>query len=152
MIRLSRLEMFEAVGEQYWPIYFNKLKSLLANQGKAVLQIITIKDQYFESYRKTSGPIRTFIFPGGMLPSPERFVQASNIAGFSVTDQFSFGNDYALTLKHWLNQFERQLNAVKSLGFDEKFIRMWRFYLSFCIAGFVSRRTDVMQMELQHAK
>ena len=150
--QIVSIEMFEAVGEQYWPIYFNKLKSLLTEKGKAILQTITIKDQYFESYRKKSDPIRTFIFPGGMLPSPERFVQASNTAGFSVTDQFSFGKDYALTLKHWLNQFENQLNAVKALGFDEKFIRMWRFYLTFCIAGFASERTDVMQMELQHAK
>ena len=150
--QIVSIEMFEAVGEQYWPVYFNKLKSLLADKGKAILQTITIKDQYFEYYRKTSGPIRAFIFPGGMLPSPERFVQASNIAGLSVTDQFSFGKDYALTLKHWSNQFEKQLTAVKALGFDEKFIRMWRFYFSFCIAGFASGRTDVMQIELQHAK
>ena len=150
--QIVSIEMFEAVGEKFWSVYFNQLKSLLAKKGKAVLQTITIKDQYFDSYRKAGDPIRSFIFPGGMLPSPERFVQTSNIAELLVTDQFSFGKDYALTLKHWLSRFERNINAIKALGFDEKFIRMWRFYLTFCIAGFVTGRTDVIQMELQHAR
>ncbi len=150
--QIVSIEMFEAVGEKYWSVYFNQLKTLLAEKGKAVLQTITIKDQYFNSYRKAGDPIRSFIFPGGMLPSPERFVQASNKAELLVTDQFSFGKDYALTLKHWLSRFERNINAVKALGFDEKFIRMWRFYLTFCIAGFVTDRTDVIQLELRHAR
>lgn len=149
--QIVSIEMFEAVGEQFWPVYFNQVKSLLAGNGKAVIQTITIKDQYFERYRKGGDPIRTFIFPGGMLPSPERFVQASKKAGLSMTDQFAFGKDYALTLKHWLGRFEQRLSEVKALGFDDKFIRMWRFYLTCCIASFEAGRTDVMQMELQHA-
>jgi cyclopropane-fatty-acyl-phospholipid synthase len=149
--QIVSIEMFEAVGEQFWPIYFSQIKSLLAVKGKAVIQTITINDQYFERYRKGADIIRTFIFPGGMLPSPERFVQASNNAGLNVSSQFAFGKDYALTLSHWLNSFEEKLEQVKALGFDEKFIRMWRFYLTCCIASFTSGRIDVMQMELQHA-
>lgn len=149
--QIVSIEMFEAVGEQFWPVYFKQIKSLLADKGKAVIQTITIREQYFERYRKSGDPIRTFIFPGGMLPSPERFAQASHAAGLSVTDRFAFGKDYALTLRHWLERFEQQLSAVKSLGFDEPFIRIWRFYLTCCIASFTAGRTDVMQLELQHA-
>ena len=144
------IEMFEAVGEEFWPVYFSRIKSLLSDKGKAVIQTITIKDHYFHRYRKGVDPIRSFIFPGGMLPSPDRFVEASGEAGLCVTNQFAFGKDYALTIKRWLDRFEHNLSAVKSLGFDEKFIRMWRFYLTYCIAGFESGRTDVMQMELRH--
>lgn len=149
--QIVSIEMFEAVGEQFWPVYFSQVKSLLANKGKALIQTITIKDKYFERYRKGGDPIRTFVFPGGMLPSPERFVQASSDAGLTMTDQFAFGKDYGLTLRAWLNKFEQHLGEVKALGFDEKFIRLWRFYLTCCIASFEAGRTDVMQMELQHA-
>ena len=149
--QIVSIEMFEAVGEKFWPIYFNQVKSLLAENGKAVIQTITIKEQYFERYRRGGDPIRTFIFPGGMLPSPERFVQASADKGLTVTDQFAFGKDYAHTLKHWLRRFDLNLSEVKALGFDEDFIRIWRFYLTSCIACFQVGRTDVMQMELQHA-
>jgi cyclopropane-fatty-acyl-phospholipid synthase len=145
------IEMFEAVGEEFWPSYFAKIKSLLAFKGKALIQTITIKDQYFERYRKGGDAIRAFIFPGGMLPSPEKFIQSSNEAGLNVIDQFSFGNDYALTLKHWLRSFDSRYQDVKALGFDEKFIRMWRFYLTCCIASFTAGRINVMQMELRHA-
>ena len=148
--QIVSIEMFEAVGEQFWSTYFSQIKSLLSVKGKALIQTIIIKDKYFERYRKGGDPIRTFIFPGGMLPSPERFVQESNKVGLTVTDEFAFGKDYALTLTHWLNSFEQKLESVKALGFDEKFIRMWRFYLTCCIASFTSGRTDVMQMELQH--
>ncbi len=145
------IEMFEAVGEKYWPVYFGKLKSLLASGGKAVIQTITMDENYFDSYRKGGDAIRTFIFPGGMLPSPTRFAQESRKAGFTLTDSFAFGQDYAHTLEHWLNRFEEKISEVKALGFDEKFIRLWRFYLTCCIASFRSGRTNVMQMELQHA-
>jgi len=145
------IEMFEAVGEKYWPVYFGKLKSLLARGGKAVIQTITIGDPYFDAYRKGGDAIRTFIFPGGMLPSPTRFQEESTKAGLKLTDRFAFGRDYARTLEHWLNRFEARVADVKALGFDEKFIRMWRFYLTSCIASFRVGRTDVMQMELRHA-
>ena len=145
------IEMFEAVGEKNWPIYFNKMKSLLSQKGKAVVQTITIEEAYFERYRKTGDMVRNFIFPGGMLPSFSRFKQEAEKSGLQVTDNFAFGEDYATTLKHWLKSFEDNLDKVKELGFDEKFIRIWRFYLAACIASFTTGRTDVFQAEICHA-
>jgi len=145
------IEMFEAVGEQYWPTYFNKLKSLMKDKGKAVIQTITIGEPYFEKYRKGGDMIRTYIFPGGMLPSPTRFAGEAQQAELKVTDRHDFGQDYATTLKQWLERFEDRLDEVKKLGFDEPFIRLWRFYLASCFASFQSGRTNVMQVELQHA-
>jgi cyclopropane-fatty-acyl-phospholipid synthase len=145
------IEMFEAVGEKYWSTYFSKLKSLLAAGGKAEIQTITIHDKYFNAYRKGGDAIRTFIFPGGMLPTANRFEEESKKAGLTLTDKFAFGQDYARTLEHWLERFDANLPKVRTLGFDEKFIRMWRFYLTSCIASFRVGRTNVMQMELQHA-
>lgn len=145
------IEMFEAVGEKYWPVYFGKIKSLLDSKGKALIQTITIRDECFDAYRKGGDAIRSFIFPGGMLPSHRRFEEESKKAGFTLTDTFAFGQHYARTLEHWLERFNARLPEVRALGFDEKFIRMWRFYLNCCIATFRIGRTDVMQMELQHA-
>jgi cyclopropane-fatty-acyl-phospholipid synthase len=145
------IEMFEAVGEKYWSTYFGKLQELLAKKGKAIIQTITIKDEYFASYRRSGDMIRTYIFPGGMLPSPTRFEQEATKAGLRMTDSHAFGKDYALTLQHWLHNFEAKLADVKGLGFDNAFIRMWRFYLTCCIASFNVGRTDVVQVELQHA-
>lgn len=145
------IEMFEAVGERFWPVYFSKLKSLLAEKGRAVIQTITIGDNYFESYRRGGDMVRTYIFPGGMLPSPSRFEQECAKADLRTHDTFRFGADYALTLEHWLKRFEDKLEDIKSLGFDEKFIRIWRFYLASCIGCFRVGRTDVMQVELSHA-
>lgn len=144
------IEMFEAVGEQYWKTYFQKVKSLLAQNGKAVIQTITIDDKYFDRYRVTGDMIRTYIFPGGMLPSPSRFKEESVKAGLITTDIFTFGRDYAKTLDSWLVNFDNNLLEVKKLGFDESFIRLWRFYLTYCSASFIMGRTDVMQIELTH--
>ncbi len=145
------IEMFEAVGEQFWPTYFGKLSALLNQKGKAVIQTITIGEPYFERYRKGGDMIRSFIFPGGMLPSPTRFQQEAQRAGLRVSDQYAFGADYAQTLKHWLSNFDAKLPQVRALGFDEPFIRLWRLYLAACAASFTVGRTDVMQMELEHA-
>ncbi|MFO0007432.1 MAG: class I SAM-dependent methyltransferase, partial [bacterium] len=145
------IEMFEAVGEAFWPVYFSKIKTLLAEKGKAVIQTITVGDAFFDRYRQGGDAIRTFIFPGGMLPSPQRFRQETEKAGLHITDAFSFGQDYAVTLNHWLMNFENKLKEIKSMGFDDKFIRLWRFYLTCCIAAFRSGRTDVVQWELRHA-
>ena len=95
--------------------------------------------------------IRTYIFPGGMLPSTKRFTEESKKAGLQITDTHMFGQDYALTVEHWLKRFESKLSEIKNLGFDEPFIRLWRFYLTCCIASFKVGRTDVMQVELVHA-
>ncbi len=149
--QIVSIEMFEAVGEEYWPTYFSKVKSLLASKGKALIQTITIANEAFDDYRRSGDAIRTFIFPGGMLPSPERFRHECTKAGLRVTDEFSFGHDYALTLRQWLTNFDSKLADVRAMGFDEPFIRMWRFYLTYCIAAFQHGRTDVMQWELQHA-
>lgn len=149
--QIVSIEMFEAVGEEFWPVYFSKLKALMAQGGRAMVQTITIADSCFEKYRRSGDAIRTFIFPGGMLPSPSRFREESAKAGLAVADEFAFGHDYARTLRHWLENFDGVTGKVKALGFDDKFIRMWRFYLSCCIAAFTHGRTDVMQWELRHA-
>lgn len=149
--QIVSIEMFEAVGEKFWPVYFAKLKSLLSTKGRAMIQSITIADAAFKNYRSSGDAIRTFIFPGGMLPSPSRFCEEASKAGLQITDQFCFGKDYAQTLRHWLSNFNARLGEVRALGFDEKFIRMWRFYLTFCIAAFEHGRTDVVQWELRHA-
>lgn len=145
------IEMFEAVGEAYWPIYFQKIKSLLAKSGHAMIQTITIAEDSFERYRVSGDAIRTFIFPGGMLPSPTRFKEEAERAGLQARPVLSFGMDYAKTLQQWLDRFESQLDTVRAMGFDQPFIQLWRFYLTCCIAGFCHQRTDVSQWELCHS-
>ena len=144
------IEMFEAVGEKFWSTYFKKMKSLLKNNGKAIVQTITIDEPYFDRYRKTGDMIRTFIFPGGMLPSVSKFKMAASKADLQVVDVFSFGKDYARTMGCWLAAFEDNITKIKAMGFDEKFIRIWRFYLSVCQASFTVGRTNVVQAELVH--
>lgn len=148
---IASIEMFEAVGEEYWPTYFGQLKQSLSRKGKAVIQTITIANDQFPRYRKSADMIRSFIFPGGMLPSPEIFSQKASDADLICTNQFSFGLDYARTLEIWLQNFDAKKKDILNLGYDEGFIRLWRFYLALCISGFRSGRTDVMQMELNHA-
>lgn len=145
------IEMFEAVGEQYWPTYFSKVGSLLKDNGKAVVQTITMNEEDYDEYRSGSDFIRSYIFPGGMLPSPFQFKSHASKAGLKIGNTFSFGQDYGRTLKHWLETFDQKKNDVKALGFDDGFIRLWRFYLAACVAGFKTERTDVMQIELIRA-
>ncbi len=145
------IEMFEAVGERYWPTYFRKLKDLLEQNGRAMIQTITMNERDFPRYRKGGDFIRSYIFPGGMLPSASRFKQEAEKAGLKTGEMFNFGLDYARTLELWLNQFDQKIKQIKSLGYDDEFIRMWRFYLAACEAGFKAGHTDVMQVELRHA-
>jgi cyclopropane-fatty-acyl-phospholipid synthase len=145
------IEMFEAVGEHFWPTYFKKMKSLLAKNGKAVVQTITINEQDFPSYRRGGDFIRSYIFPGGMLPSISRFKEEATKAGLNTHNPHLFGQDYARTLETWLATFDLQKKQIQALGFDEGFIRLWRFYLAACAAGFRTGKTNVMQMELSHA-
>ena len=145
------IEMFEAVGEQFWQTYFSKVKALLNQKGKAVIQTITVEDSAFDLYRKSGDMIRTYIFPGGMLPSPSVFDREAKKAGLKTGDHFNFGVDYARTMQVWSNNFETNIDQIRKLGFDEKFIRLWRFYLASCIALFYHGRTNVMQVELAHA-
>lgn len=149
--RIVSIEMFEAVGERFWPTYFKKLGELMKPAGKAVIQTITINDTDFNRYRASGDFIRSFIFPGGMLPSPSRFRQEAAKAGLKVENEYFFGQDYARTLTEWLRTFDEKVDKVRALGFDEGFIRLWRFYLGACAGGFRAGRTNVMQVEVSHA-
>lgn len=140
--------MFEHVGQAYWPVYFRMIKSCLNPGGKALIQSITLDDQVFERTNGKHGFIDQIIFPGGELPSKKRFCKAVEEAGLFCSEMFSFGQDYALTLRHWLQNFGAQEKKVRALGYNEAFIRQWRIYLSFCVAGFESKRTDLIQAEL----
>ena len=145
------IEMFEAVGEAYWPQYFKAIHDRLKPDGKAVIQTITIRDELFEGYRERSDFIRHYVFPGGMLPSVARFREEAEKAGLVCRDVFSFGQDYARTLREWLIRFEAQREKILALGYSEAFIRNWRFYISICAASFAVSRTDVVQIEVTHA-
>jgi cyclopropane-fatty-acyl-phospholipid synthase len=145
------IEMFEAVGEKFWPSFFSTVNQRLKRGGKAVVQTITIADEHFADYRKRSDFIRHYVFPGGMLPSVGRFKDVAAQAGMACTDVFSFGHDYARTLREWGERFEQQKQNIVALGHSEAFIRTWRFYLAMCAAAFAVGRTDVVQIELAHA-
>ncbi len=148
---VASIEMFEAVGERYWPEYFRAVRRALGPGARACVQTITIADERFPQYRQGSDFIQQYIFPGGMLSSPSRFVAEANRAGLQVDDVYRFGPDYAETLKRWLTAFDSRVDAVRAQGFDDRFIRCWRFYLAYCIAGFASGTTDVAQITLSAA-
>ena len=147
---LVSIEMFEAVGEQWWPNYFSTVARALKPGGKALIQSITIRDDLFASYRRGTDFIQQYIFPGGMLPSRSAFRQAAQRQGLQVTDEFAFGLDYARTLAQWRTAFEANWTHIAPLGFDEAFRRLWRFYLCYCEAGFLAGNIDVVQFELAH--
>ena len=142
--------MFEAVGERYWPTYFGKIAHVLSEKGRAMVQTITVGDAYFDRYRAGGDMIRSFIFPGGMLPSPDVFREVAKGAGLRVEDAYAFGQDYARTLRDWLTRFDARVTEVRGLGFDDPFIRVWRFYLAACIAAFETGRTNVYQYRMAH--
>lgn len=142
------IEMFEAVGEQYWRTYFNKLSELLDHGGTALLQVITIAEERFEEYRASPDFIQRYIFPGGMLPSKTHLQELVNHAGFDVVQSDWFGHSYAKTLEMWRESFDQVAREVQALGFDDRFQRMWRYYLSYCETGFQFERTDVGQLLL----
>ena len=144
------IEMIEAVGERYWPDYFAALKRHLVPGGSALVQAIVIADDFFESYRRHPDFIQTYVFPGGMLLSPTHLREQCRLAGLKVAELYSFGMDYARTLETWLGRFDRVADQVGKLGFDERFQRMWRYYLAYCAAGFSTRRTDVLQAHFRH--
>jgi cyclopropane-fatty-acyl-phospholipid synthase len=145
---VASIEMFEAVGEKWWPDYFAVLRRVLRPGGRAAIQTITIADDRFERYRTQSDFIQQYIFPGGMLASPSRFAAEAARAGFAIAAKLDFGADYAQTLKRWLAAFDAATGTLRSDGFDERFIRCWRFYLAYCAAGFDSGTIDVTQYTL----
>ena len=147
--RVASIEMFEAVGERYWPDYFATLRRVLAPGGRAGLQIITIRDDLFEGYRRRPDFIQKYVFPGGMLPSEPRLRPVIAGAGLRWSTTERFGGDYATTLDLWGRRFEAAWDGIAAAGrFDARFRRLWRFYLAYCEAGFRSGRTDVIQIGL----
>ena len=146
---VASIEMFEAVGEKYWPIYFNKVKQCLKPGKQATLQIITIHDARWEVYRKGVDFIQKYIFPGGMLPSPTVLRQEVAKAGLNVQHSIEFGKSYSQTLRRWFEVFNDQWDTISGMGFDDRFRRMWNFYLTSCAATFESGNCDVTQITLQ---
>ena len=149
--RVASIEMFEAVGESYWPTYFSKVRDVLSPGGRAGLQIITIRDELFDVYRSRSDFMRKYIFPGGMLPSERRLREESARAGLEWNTISRFGRDYADTLAEWAVSFDAAWTEIKALGFDERFRRLWTFYLRYCEAAFRTERTNVVQLSLARA-
>ncbi|MBX7247781.1 MAG: cyclopropane-fatty-acyl-phospholipid synthase family protein [Caulobacteraceae bacterium] len=149
--RVASIEMFEAVGEEYWPAYFGKIHDVLTPGGRAGLQIITIEDQHFDTYRRRTDFIQKYIFPGGVLPSEAALKPVIENAGLAWGKVARFGQDYADTLAEWGKRFQAAWPEIRPLGFDERFRRLWAFYLSYCEAGFRTGRTDVIQLELKRA-
>ncbi|SMX44768.1 SAM-dependent methyltransferase [Actibacterium lipolyticum] len=145
------IEMIEAVGEPYWPTYFHTLKQRLSEGGRAVVQAITVPDDYFSTYRENSDYIRHYTFPGGMLLSDSVIAEQARKAGLAVRDNFAFGQDYARTLREWKVALNHEAHRIERLGYGENFLRNWRFYLGICAASFATAQTDVVQVELVHA-
>jgi cyclopropane-fatty-acyl-phospholipid synthase len=145
------IEMFEAVGEHYWPAYFSCLAERLKRGGRAIIQTITIKDELFVGYRTRSDFVRHYVFPGGMLPSLGRFREEAEKTGLKFAGAFRFGKDYARTLREWLVRMQSAEGEIKALGHDQQFLRNWQFYLGICAATFEVSRTDVVQVELVNA-
>lgn len=144
--RIASIEMFEAVGETYWPVYFGKLRDALQPDGLLGLQIITIADHYFETYRRGADFIQRHIFPGGMLPSPGALQKQLERAGLTISAQANFGLDYAKTLATWNHRFLTAWPEIMQMGFDERFKRLWQYYLASCEVGFKVGWTDVCQL------
>ena len=143
------IEMIEAVGQEYWPTYFQTVSKMLKPGGKACIQSIVIDDALFDRYVKSTDFIQQYIFPGGCLPSPSEFRRQARLAGLEVVDELKFGPDYAETLRRWRHDFLAHEAQVLTLGFDTSFIRTWEFYLAYCEAAFDEANTDVIQFTLK---
>ena len=144
----ASIEMFEAVGAENWPIYFDTLQRVLAPHGRAAIQTITIADAKLAEYKRSPDFIQRYIFPGGMLPSPSAFRGAARAARFELKDECFFGSSYTETLRRWRAGFNAQWTRIVPMGFDERFRRTWNYYLCYCEAGFANALTDVGQFLL----
>ena len=148
--KIVSIEMFEAVGEAYWPAFFDALRARLTPAGKAAMQVITVDDVAFSHYRKTPDFIQRYIFPGGMLPSLKRFRQTLSGQGLRLCEENFFGRSYAETLRRWDQAFQDNWPEIKALGFDQRFYKMWRYYLTYCEAGFDLGQIDVGHFLIEH--
>lgn len=146
--RIASIEMFEAVGEAYWPTFFNTIKDRLKSDGRATLQIITISDSDFPTYRKNADYIQRYIFPGGMLPSMTALSEQINAAGLTQKGHLSFGKDYAKTLNLWNDAFQTAWPNIQSQKLDMRFKRLWEQYLCYCESGFNTGSIDVIQISI----
>ena len=144
--RIASIEMIEAVGEQFWPQYFSQLRDRLVPGGFAGIQAITIQDKFFNAYRREVDFIQRYVFPGGMLPSPQVLKSLGDKFGVPVIRERIFGEDYAKTLATWRDNFRAAWPNLMPLGFDERFLRLWEYYLAYCEAGFLSGNIDVRQV------
>lgn len=143
---IASIEMFEAVGERYWPVYFNSVRENLRPGRNATLQIITLQDRRWEVYRRNVDFVQKYIFPGGMLPSPAALRRAIEASGLNVAGSAEFGDSYSRTLRHWYEVFNSRWEDISLLGFDDRFRRMWNLYLTSCAATFRSGNCDVTQI------
>ena len=148
---IASIEMFEAVGREYWASYFATLRDKLKPGGRACIQTITIRDDLFARYVKSTDFIQQYIFPGGLLPSPSAFRAEAAKVGLQVVNELAFGADYAETLRRWRASFMAQDAHVRQLGFDTRFMRIWEFYLGYCEAAFATGNTNVMQFTLRRS-
>jgi len=148
--KIISIEMFEAVGKEFWDTYFKKLKSLLNQNGIIVLQIITIKDNAFNYYKKNPDFIQKYIFPGGMLPSVNVLKEILKKNKLKIIENNNYAEHYAKTLNNWRYNFNSSLNEVKNNGFDDKFIRLWNYYLAYCESGFKTQRIGLNQIKITH--
>jgi cyclopropane-fatty-acyl-phospholipid synthase len=150
--RIASIEMIEAVGEQFWPHYFSQLRDRLLPGGLVGIQAITIQDKFFKTYRREVDFIQRYVFPGGMLPSPEILKSLGAKFGVPVVRERIFGLDYAKTLATWRDNFRAAWPSLTPLGFDDRFRRLWEYYLAYCEAGFLSGNIDVRQVVFAKAK
>ena len=146
---IASIEMFEAVGEKYWPVYFNTVRERLKPGKTATFQIITVADRRWHVYKRGVDFIQKYIFPGGMLPSPSALRAQITRAGLGIVNSIEFGQSYSITLRRWHETFNAQWDQVAELGFDERFRRMWNFYLTSCAATFESTNCDVTQITVK---
>ncbi len=146
---IASIEMFEAVGEKYWPTYFDAVRERLKPGARATLQIITVADRRWQVYKRGVDFIQKYIFPGGMLPSPSALKAQVQRAGLDVVTSKEFGESYSITLRRWFETFNEKWDRISDMGFDARFRRMWNFYLTSCAAAFQSGNCDVTQITIR---
>jgi len=147
---IASIEMIEAVGQNYLENYFKSIKTNLVRDGSAAIQAITIDDNLFDRYKTKEDFIQKYIFPGGFLPSKKKLYDLSQNNGLAINQYNSYGLHYSNTLKIWRDEFFKKWEEISKQGFDNKFKRMWHFYLSYCEAGFKSKNIDLIQFSLQN--